>query len=290
MVVDILVNGIILGGMYAILAVGFALIFSVAGIINIAHTAFYMLSAFLILIATEYLHWSIFPAIIVGILLTIILGILCFKILLDRVKEHQATVMIMSIALAMLIQEILLLQFGGTHRGMDPFVKGFVDIFGTRASYQQLFATSLIWVVLIVLWLWLSKTRMGNAIRAMSQDAETASLMGIDVSNVYVVVMAVSVGLAGIAGAVMGPIYMISPLMWAPPIVVVLASVVLGGMGSIGGAVIGAFILGFVETLVVFLIPGGSFMSGAASLSVMVLVLMIKPEGLFGVFFEEERL
>jgi branched-chain amino acid transport system permease protein len=140
------------------------------------------------------------------------------------------------------------------------------------------------------LWLWLSKTRSGNAIRAVAQDPEIANLMGITVSHIYVRVMAVSVGLAGVAGVVMAPVYMVSPLMWTHPIVIVLAAIVLGGMGSIGGSVIGAFILGYVETLVVFLVPGGSFMGGAVSLCIMVLVLLIRPEGLFGVFFEEERL
>jgi len=290
MIADILVNGVIAGGMYAVLAVGFALIFSVARIVNIAHTAFYMIAAFLIFIATKYFNWPLLPAILAGIILTILLGIVVFMVLFDRVKERESTVMIMSIALAMLFQEILLMKFGGTYRGMTPFFEGYMEILGTRVSYQHVTAILLTLVVLAGLWLWLSKTRIGNSIRAVSQDAEAANLMGINVTHVYVIVMAVSVGLAGIAGAVMGPIYMISPLMWGQPIVIVLASVVLGGMGSIGGAVIGAFILGFVETLVVFLIPGGSFLGGAVSLCIMVMVLLVRPEGLFGVFFEEERL
>lgn len=290
MITDILLNGAIAGGAYALLAVGFALIFSVAGIVNIAHTAFYMIAAFLIFTATDYLSWPLLPAIFVGILLTVILGIVCFKVLFDRIMEHETAVMIMSIGLAMVFQEILLLKFGGGYHGMPPFFAGFVDIFGTRVSFQHLVALLVIGVVLIGLWLWLTNTRTGNAIRAVSQDRETANLMGVNVGNIYLVVMGVSVGLAGLAGAVMGPIYMISPLMWVHPIVIVLASVVLGGMGSIGGAVIGAFILGYVETLVVFLIPGGSFMGGGASLCIMVLVLLVRPEGLFGVFFEEERL
>jgi branched-chain amino acid transport system permease protein len=287
---DILLNGLIAGGVYALLAVGFALIFSVAGIVNMAHTAFYMIGAFLIFIATTYLKWPIVPAIFVGILVTVILGILSFIILFDRVKEHETAVMIISIALALLIQEIFLLKFRGGSHGIPPFFEGFVDIGGTRISFQHLLALLVIGVVLIGLWLWLSRTRIGGAIRAVSQDRETANLMGINVPHIYLIVMGVSVGLAGLAGAVMGPISMISPLMWAQPIVIVLASVILGGLGSIGGAVIGAFILGYVETLVVFLAPGGSFLGGGVSLCIMVLVLLVRPEGLFGVYFEEERL
>jgi branched-chain amino acid transport system permease protein len=290
MVVDILFNGLVAGGMYAILAIGFALIFSVARIVNMAHTAFYMIAAFLIYIGISTLNYGLWPSLVAAIVITILLGVTCFKLFFNRIKEHQATVMIISIALAMLFQEILLWIFGGTYRSIPSFIQGFVEISSTRISYQQLIAVGSTGLILLGLWLWLSKTRSGNAIRAVAQDPEIANLMGITVSHIYVRVMAVSVGLAGVAGVVMAPVYMVSPLMWTHPIVIVLAAIVLGGMGSIGGSVIGAFILGYVETLVVFLVPGGSFMGGAVSLCIMVLVLLIRPEGLFGVFFEEERL
>ena len=290
MLTDIFVNGLIAGGMYAILAVGFALIFSVARIVNMAHTAFYMVSAFLIYIGTSILGLGLIPSLAIAIAGAILLGVICFKVFFDRVKEHESTVMIISIALAMVFQEILLLKYGGEYRGLTAFREGFVDFAGTRVSYQHIIAVVCTGMILIGLWVWLSKTRIGKAIRAVAQDPETANLMGINVSKMYLTVMAVSAGLAGIAGAVMGPITMISPLMWSHPIVIVLASVILGGVGSVGGAVVGALILGYVETLVVFLMPGGSFLGGAIALLMMVLVLLIRPEGLFGVFFEEERL
>jgi len=93
-----------------------------------------------------------------------------------------------------------------------------------------------------------------------------------------------------VAGAVVAPLYMVQPYMWMHPLIMVLAAVVLGGLGSAKGSVIAALILGFAETLVIFLVPGGSFLRGAISLCVMVVVLMLRPEGLFGVVFEEERL
>jgi branched-chain amino acid transport system permease protein len=290
MFADILFNGLVASGMYALLAIGFALIFSVARIVNMAHTAFYMIAAFLIYIGISTLNYGLLPSLLAAIVIVVVIGVICFKLFFDRIKEHEATVMIISIALAMLFQEILLMIFGGTYRSIPSFVEGFIEITGTRISNQQLFAVASTGVILVALWLWLSKTRIGNAIRAVAQDPETANLMGINVSNIYVIVMAVSAGLAGIAGVVMAPVHMVSPLMWTHPIVIVLASIVLGGMGSIGGSVVGAVILGYVETLVVFLIPGGSFMGGAVSLGIMVLVLLVRPEGLFGVFFEEERL
>lgn len=290
MFADVLFNGLVASGMYALLAIGFALIFSVARIVNMAHTAFYMTAAFLIYISISILNYDLLPSLAAAIVITVLLGVISFKLFFDRIKEHEATVMIISIALAMLIQEIFLLIFGGTYRSIPSFIGGFIEIAGTRISNQQLFAVASTGIILLGLWIWLTKTRIGKAIRAVAQDPEIANLMGITVSNIYLIVMAVSVGLAGVAGVVMAPVYMVSPLMWTHPIVIVLASIVLGGMGSLGGSVIGAVILGYVETLVVFLMPGGSFMGGAISLAIMVLVLFIRPEGLFGVFFEEERL
>lgn len=290
MIVDILVNGLATSGMYALLAVGFALIFSVARILNMAHTAFYMIAAFLLFIGRSFFKMGFVASSVIAIALTVLLGVICYKLFYERVKEHEQTVMIISVALAMLAQEIFSLLFGGTYRGVDPIIAGFYELGQTRISYQHIFAIVSTGLILGVVWIWLSKTRLGNAIRAVAQDAEIANVMGINDRFMCVIVMTVSVLMAAIAGVVMAPIGMVHPHMWAQPIVVVLAAVILGGMGSIGGSLIGAVILGYVETVVAFLIPGGAFLGPSVALMIMVLVLMIRPEGLFGVFFEEERL
>jgi len=290
MTLDILINGLVASGMYAILSVGFALIFGVAKIINMAHTAFYMITAYLIFIGTSSYGMPLLPTCIVATVISVGVGVLCFKLFFDRVKQHETTVMIISVALAMLFEQSLLLKYGGQYRGIPPFVKGFADLLGVRVSYQHLFAIGLSAIVLIGLWLLLARTRLGKAIRAVAQDRKIANLMGINVSRTCTIVMGISTALAALAAAIVSPIYMVSPLMWRQPLTIVLAATVLGGLGSLGGCVIGAILLGYTETLVTFLIPGGAFLRGAVSLTIMVAVLMFRPEGLFGVFFEEERL
>lgn len=289
-IAHILVEGLVAGGVYAILAVGFSLIYGVARILNMAHTAFYMVTAYFILITTTMLHFPTLPSLGLSIAISTILGILCFRLFLDRVKEHESAVMIISVALAMIFQEVFLLAFGGVCLGVPPFIQGFIELIGIRVSYQHLFAIGSTLLILISLWLLLSKTKIGTAILAVSQDREIANLMGINVSRISTIVMGISVALAGLAGAVVAPIYMLSPFMWQQPLVIILAAVVLGGLGSIGASVIGSLILAYSETIVTILIPGGSFLKGAVSLSFMVVVLIIRPEGLFGVVFEEERL
>ena len=290
MLLKILINGFFLGGIFAVLSVGFSLSFGVAKILNMAHTAFYMVTAFLLFAAAVLRGLPLIPSAIMAIVIAGIFGMVCYRFLFDRVKEQGTAVMIISVALAMLFQEVLLMIFGGDYQRVPAFIPGFIRIIRTRVLYQQLFAIGVIVVALILLGLLLSKTRLGKAIRAVAQDTEVANLMGIDVSRICIITMGISITLAGIAGVVVAPIFMVHPLMWMHPLTIILAAVVLGGLGSVKGSVIAAFILGFAETAVVFLIQGGSFLKGAVSLAVMVLVLLIRPEGLFGVVFEEERL
>jgi len=198
--------------------------------------------------------------------------------------------MIIAVAIAMLFEEITLLTFGAQFQRVPPFVEGYFQIADVRVLNQHLFTAGASISILLGIWLLLTKTKLGKAIRAVDQDQEMANVMGINVTTTSMLVMGISVMLAGIAGAVVAPTIMVSPLMWTNPLVVVLSAVVLGGIGSVRGSAIAAFILGLAETLVVFLVPDGSFLRGAVSLTTMVLVLLIRPEGLFGVAFEEERL
>jgi branched-chain amino acid transport system permease protein len=290
MTANILVNGLISGGIYALLAAGFSLVFGVAKIMNMAHTAFYMICAFFVFIGGVKLGLPTALSAVLAIVITGIVAMACYRFFFDRVKQHMTAVMIISIALAILFQEIFLIAFGGYFQNVPPFVSGFTEIAGIRVSYQHLIAVGASVISLSAIWFLLSKTRTGNAIRAVADDREIANVMGIDVSRISMITMGISVVLAGIAAVVVAPIFMVHPLMWTHPLIIILAAVVLGGLGSVKGAVIASLMLGFAETAVVSLVPDGAFLRGAVSLSVMVFVLMIRPEGLFGVEFEEERL
>ena len=290
MIGQILINGILFGGLYAILAVGFSLVFGVANILNMAHTAFYMIACFMTFIVTVNLSLNPLFAIVIALMVVFVVSILAYKLCIDRVKEQDTAVMIITIALAILAQEIFIIFFARHMYGVQPYIKGSVEIFQVGVSYQHLIAIISSIVVLIVVWLLLKKTRLGKSIRAVSQDSEAAGLMGINVSWVCMTVMVISALLAATAGVLTAPIMMVHGMMWLHPLVLVLAIVVLGGLGSIKGSIIAAFILGFAETIVTFAVPWGTFIKGAVSLTVMVLVLIKRPEGLFGVVFEEERL
>jgi len=281
---------LIRGGVYALLAIGFSLIFGVARMINLAHTCFYMLAAYGIYTFTDQLGLNPILSIVISLIATTIIGLGTYKLFIDRIREHHVTVLLITIAIAMVFQECMLLAYGGHYLGAPSFVSGYWQIIGVKVSYQHLLTFGVVLVVLLGIWILLSKTRLGIAIRATAQDTEIANLMGINVPRILLITMGIAAALAAIAGVVVAPTLVLEPHMWTPPLVMIMAIVVLGGLGSVKGSFIGAFIIGFVEVLVVFLLPAGAFLKGAIALLVMVIILLVRPEGLFGVAFEEERL
>jgi branched-chain amino acid transport system permease protein len=286
---DIIVTGLVNSGVYALLAIGFSLIFGVARIVNIAHTAFYMLAAygFYALLTKTGLGFALSGVIAVAAVTA--LSVLCYRLVIEPVREHESAVLIATIALALIFQELMLYFFGGNYLGIPSTLEGVVHVLGVSIPYQRLLILVVAAVMLAGTWFFLYRTRLGLAIRATANDLEVANLMGMNVRRVAMASVAVSVALAAVAGVVVAPVFVVDPFMWLAPLVTMLAIVVLGGLGSLKGSLIGSLIIGYVEAITVFALPGGAYLKGAVALGIMVAVLLARPEGLFGVAFEEER-
>ena len=289
LITDIIISGLISGSVYALLAIGFSLIFGVARIVNIAHTAFYMVAAYCIYVVTQKMGFHPIWGMVAAVVLVTLLGMIAYKFLINPIREHEGAVLIATIALAMALQEIMAIIFTGTYLSVPSLIKGYLLILGVKVFYQQLLTFCAALLILIVLWALLVRTKLGLAIRSTAQDREVANLMGINEAQVAMMTMGLSVGLAAFTGAVVVPLTILQPHMWMHPLIMMMAVVVLGGLGSLKGSFLGAYILGFAEALVVFLAPMGAYLKGSVALSVMIVVLLIRPEGLFGVSFEEER-
>jgi branched-chain amino acid transport system permease protein len=286
---NILITGLITGSMLALLAIGFSLIFGVARIVNIAHTAFYMVASYCIYSLSIRLGLNPVLSMLIAVLIVTLLGLLAYKFVIEPIREHEGAVLIATIALAMIFQEVTLLIFTGDYLSVKALIEGYFTIGGNKVFYQQLLTFGVVLVILLLLWILLMKTRLGLAVRSTAEDREVANLMGMNESRLAMITMGLSVCLAGFTGAVIVPLAVLSPFMWMEPLILMMAVVVLGGLGSIKGSFVAAYILAFTEALVVFLIPTGAFLKGSVALSIMILVLLIRPEGLFGVAFEEER-
>ena len=289
MLQDILVTGLVNGGVYALLAIGFSLIFGVARIVNIAHTAFYMLAAYCFYTLLTRFGIGFSLAGVISVLAVTLLSLLCYRLVIEPVREHESAVLISTIALGLIFQELMLASYGGNFLGVPSTIEGVVRVLGVSIPYQRLLILAVAAVMLAATWFFLYRTRVGLAIRATANDLEVANLMGMNVHRMAMVTVAFSVGLAAIAGVVATPVTSIHPFMWLDPLVTMLAIVVLGGLGSLKGSIIGALVIAYVEAITVFTLPEGAHLKGAVALGIMVAVLLARPEGLFGVAFEEER-
>jgi branched-chain amino acid transport system permease protein len=289
MIQDIFVTGLVNGGVYALLAIGFSLIFGVARIVNIAHTAFYMLAAYCFYTLLVKVGMGFVPAALISVGGVTLLSVLCYRLIIEPVREHESAVLIATIALALIFQELMLYTFGGHFLGVPSTLEGSMRVLGVSVPYQRLLILVVAAAMLGGVWFLLYRTRLGLAIRSTANDIEVATLMGMNVHRIAMATVAISVALAAVAGVVVSPVFVVDPFMWLAPLVTMLAIVVLGGLGSIKGSLIGALIIGYVEAITVFTLPGGAYLKGAVALLIMVIVLLARPEGLFGVAFEEER-
>ena len=289
MLQDILITGLVNGGVYALLAMGFSLIFGVARIVNIAHTAFYMLAAYCFYVLLTKTGLGFLLSGLISITAVTLLSVVCYRLVIEPVREHDSAVLIATIALALVFQELMLFVFGGNYLGIPSTLEGAVVVLGVSIPYQRLLILVVAAVMLLAVWFVLYRTRLGLAIRATANDLEVANLMGMNVNRIAMATVAISVALASVAGVVVAPVYVVDPFMWLAPLVTMLAIVVLGGLGSLKGSLIGALIIGYVEAITVFAVPAGAYLKGAVALLIMVIVLLVRPEGLFGVVFEEER-
>lgn len=269
------------------LALGFSLVFGVGQVMNLAHTAFYMLASYGL-----FFFMSMGAGVGLSLLGSaagvIVVGILLYKVFIEPVRETEITVLISALAIAVLLQELMLQLFGDRNLFVAPTFRGITVVLGVRVRDQQLATLGLAAVSLLGTWLLLSRTRLGLAIRTAAQDAETATLMGINVSRITVVVMSLGLLLAALAGAAVAPLGEVDPHMWMHPLVIVLAAVVLGGLGSLKGSLIGALTLAFVEVLVISLRPGEAYLRTAVALAIMFAVFLVRPSGLFGARSAEE--
>jgi branched-chain amino acid transport system permease protein len=289
MLQDILVTGLVNGGVYALLAIGFSLIFGVARIVNIAHTAFYMLAAYSFYTLLVKVGLGFFLAGVISVVGVTLLSVLCYRLVIQPVREHEAAVLIATIALGLIFQETMLISFGGNYLGIPSTLEGAVRVAGVAIPYQRMLILVVAGAMLVIVWFLLYRTRLGLAIRSTANDLEVANLMGMNVQRIAMATVAISVALAAVAGLGVSPVFVVDPFMWLAALVAMLAIVVLGGLGSLKGSLIGALIIGYVEAITVFALPGGAYLKGAVALLIMVIVLLVRPEGLFGVVFEEER-
>jgi len=281
-----LINGITLGSIYAIVALGFTLVFGVLGIINMAHGEIFMFGAFIGVIVTSTLGLPLWVAFAAAILVTVILGYLLERFALRPLRGKQGVShlapLISTIGVSILLENLSHHLFGA---GNHPFSNAFAEIRFQIGSITIYAVQILIFVISIVLMMalsyWLSKTKAGKALRATAENLETASILGVNTKRIITLTVIIASAMGGIAGILVGMAFnSVNPQMGLSMGLKGLAIIILGGMGNVKGAMAGGLILGLSETLVVAY--GDSGYRDAIAFIIIIIILLLRPQGLFG--------
>jgi len=277
---EILIVGAVSSAIYAMLAVGFTLIFGVARVLNLAHGSFYALGAYGAYFFTSHLKLPLLPAALLSVAVVAVFGIVVERVFIRPMRKSQLAVLMITLAVALVIEQALFLTFGSEYRNVPAFVDAKFTLGGVDVGGARLLALGVGVVLIAALWLFIQRTRLGSAILAISQDPVAAQYMGIPSDRIFSIVMGISAAMAAAAGVVAGPFLTVQPTMWLLPIVKAFAIVVVGGLGSIPGSVLAALMLGYAETVMAYTIS--SAWTEIVSVLATLTMLILRPAGIFG--------
>jgi branched-chain amino acid transport system permease protein len=279
-----LINGITIGAVYALIAVGLTLVFGILDVINFAHGEFYMLGAFITYSLTTALGLEYFTALGLAVAGAALAGLLAERLTVRPLQgRHMFTVVLSTLGLSIFLQNAALLFWGPSPREID-LAWGSRPIFVGPIVVSQLRLVALVTGAALIAGLtwFIRRTRWGLAMRAVARNRDAAALMGVPVGRVYALTFAMGSGLAGVAGGLLGAMFTVEPSMGEWAVVKAFCVVIMGGMGNVPGAVIGGVILGAAENLGAGFLPGGTSYKDGIGYAILILVLLFRPQGLFG--------
>ncbi len=278
-----IINGLSAGGMYALVAIGYTMVYGIAKMINFAHGEIIMVGAYLTYVVFSVLGMPVIVAIIASILGCAILGVVTEKVAYKPLRNSSSlSVLITAIGVSYLLQNLFLIIFGSAAITFPDFLpSGQLSFGGLSISYVSLLSLVLTGTCTVLLLFFINKTKLGKAMRAVSEDKGAAELMGINVNQTISMTFAIGSGLGAIAGIIYGLSYsLINPYLGAMLGIKAFIAAVLGGIGSVPGAMVGGLIIGVAEAFTVSYIS--STFSDAVVFGILIFILLVKPAGLFG--------
>ena len=266
-----------MGGLYALLSIGFALITGVAKVFNLAHGSLYMLCAYSIY---SLLFLGLGTAIVISLILTIITGFVIFQFFIYPLKKKNFGSAIVTFSLALLIQALVNIIWGPQIISNPNLITGHTIILGQIVTNQKLFSLIVTIILVVILGLFINRTKTGKSIKAVAQNMDVAKLVGINIRNTFLISMGISAVLAGFAAVLFAPVNSVSPTSWTI-LFQTFPVIVLGGLGSLKGALVGAFVISFTEKIIEFNV-GAGYLPQIVTFALMLIIIFIKPSGLFG--------
>ena len=274
-------NALFAAAYLSLVAVGLVLIFGVMGVINFAHGELFMLGAYVVVALYTNLQLPFFLVVAIGLIFVGLVGILMEITMFHPLRDNPLGGLVASIGFLMVIQALIILGFGVRMEHVPPVTQDVIIISEkVRLPVQRLFVILSALVYLSALWLFLKRTKFGWALRASAQDPEAAMLQGISTRTVSIIALFIGAALAGVAGSVAAPVISISPVIGHSVIVSAFIVIIVGGIGSLEGAVLASATYAFIHTVITTFVDG--VIADIVGLSLMLMVLIIKPTGMFG--------
>jgi branched-chain amino acid transport system permease protein len=275
-----IINGLCLAGIYILLALGLTLILSIMNILQFAHGEVYMIGAFIIYYLMVDWGLNAFLAMFISMIVTGILGLILERFIFRHFLDKFMPVVSVAIGLMLVLQTSVVLGFGLDTKHIPCFSPGTLGILGVKVANDRLAAVLASIVLTSILFLFLKRSKFGQGIVATAQNREGALLQGINPNMMYALVMVIGSALAAVAGGFAGSIFTLDPFMGSTPLMKGIAIIVIGGMGSLLGVIVGGIILGLSDGIIAVVF--GSAPATIAPLVLVILVLIIRPQGIFG--------
>ncbi|HWT82008.1 MAG TPA: branched-chain amino acid ABC transporter permease [Candidatus Methylomirabilis sp.] len=284
---QVVVSGILLGGVYALISIGLTLIFGVLRVVNFAHGEFLMIGMYASFWLFHLYALNPYVSLPFVVALLFLVGLVAQFLVIRPILKASASMQIAAtVGLSTLLQNLALVTMTANYRSVETTLSKLVLSVGPLVlGLSRLVAFLVALAITGLLFLFLQRTYLGKAIRCTAQDRTAALLMGINIDRVYLVTFAIGSALVGVAGALLMPLYPVFPTVGAYFVLVAFVVVVLGGLGNLTGALLGGFIIGLVEAFSGFYVPE---LKEAVYFVVFIIVLLIRPTGLFGVVGAEE--
>ena len=285
---QILIDGFAVSALYALGATGFTLIFGVSGVLNLSHGAIMVLAAVAAWAAASVFHTGTYIGALIGVAVALVASFATYFAVVQPIQrsgripneEKEIFVLTGTLLWGIMIQELIAYFFTNNAKTVLPIVEGVIDILGVRTPRNEVFTAVVCCFVIALLWALVNRTRTGKAVLAASMNPRGVTLLGLELTNIYIVVWGIYGVLAGIAGVLLGMFLGVSSYSVGPLTASAFSIVVLGGLGSVSGSLIAAFVVGYLETLTAYLISPAY--RTIPALLLLVFVMYIRPQGLLG--------
>jgi branched-chain amino acid transport system permease protein len=285
---QILIDGFAISALYALGATGFTLIFGVSGVLNLSHGALMVAAVVAAWVAGSDLHMSPYFGAIFGAFIGLVMSLLTYFVVVRplqqsrKIREDEKEIFILTATLlwGIMISELIAYLYTNNAKTVLPIVEGVVMIAGVRTPANEIFTAIICWLVIAVLWLIVNRTRAGKAVLAASMNPRGVTLLGIELAWIYIAVWAIYGVLVGIAGVLLGMFLGVSSYSVGPLTASAFSIVVLGGLGSVSGSLIAAYVVGYLETMTAYLISPAY--RTIPALLLLVAVMYVRPRGLLG--------